>query len=77
MRENRTSGSMRGCRKRASGNAPVFYSTRAPEDHWTEDRKLSDFRIGYIAYLLDGRSSPDPFSRHGREKGRKYWGMRW
>ena len=27
MRENRTSGSMRGCRKRASRNASVFYST--------------------------------------------------
>lgn len=30
MRENRTSGSMRGRRKRASGNAPVFYSTVFP-----------------------------------------------
>lgn len=27
MREHRTSGSMRGCRKRASRNAPAFYST--------------------------------------------------
>ena len=30
MRENRTSGSMRGCRKRALSNAPVFYSTWPP-----------------------------------------------
>ena len=30
MRENRTSGSMRGYRKRAFGNAPVFYSTWPP-----------------------------------------------
>ncbi len=32
MRENRTSGSMRGCRKRAMRNAPVFYSTLVPQE---------------------------------------------
>ena len=31
MRENCTSGSMRGCRKRTLRNAPVFYSTCPPE----------------------------------------------
>ena len=30
MRENRTSGSMRGCRKRATRGAPAPYSTRPP-----------------------------------------------
>ncbi len=33
MRENRTSGSMRGRRKRVLRNAPVVYSTRAPSIH--------------------------------------------
>ena len=33
MRENCTSGSMRGCRKRTLRNAPVFYSTCPPENN--------------------------------------------
>ena len=44
MRENRTSGSMRGCRKRAFGNAPVFHSTWPPLDRAFNMNKRKEFK---------------------------------